>query len=54
MFNRLYISPGKVDINAAYTYWANLESVYQMPIKWQNWFIPMTEEIQYLHVNKLR
>ena len=32
MFNRLYLSPGKVGTNAACNYWSNLGSVHQVPI----------------------
>ena len=32
MFNRLYLSPGKVGANAAYNYLPNLGSVHQVPI----------------------
>ena len=31
MFNRLYLSPGKVGANAACNYWSNLWSVHQVP-----------------------
>ena len=32
MFNRLYLSPGKVGANAVCNYWSNLGSVHQVPI----------------------
>ena len=32
MFNRLYLSPGKVGPNAACNYWSNLGPVHQVPI----------------------
>ena len=32
IFDRLYLSPGKVGANAACSYWSNLGSVHQVPI----------------------
>ena len=37
MFNRLYLSPGKVGANAACNYWSNLGSVHQVPITAGSW-----------------